>query len=88
MVTDFIMMGVTGLSFRVCTSEIFTTVSKDAWSLIAPNTGCFDCPPVNQSRFALSATLRAEQRERRGATRRQTAPMTCTPLPPLRRART
>ena len=57
-VTEIILTGVRGLSSRVGTLEILTQRSSDAWSTTFPKTGCFDSPPVNQSRFLLLATLR------------------------------
>ena len=43
-VTEIILIGSTGLSSRVRTSEILTARSKEALSTSLPKTGCFDCP--------------------------------------------
>merc|ERR1739845_204993 len=51
----FILIGSTGLSFRVFTLEIFVATSMP--EVILPNTGCFDAPGENQSRLLLFATL-------------------------------
>ena len=56
MVMEFILMGTTGLSRTVLTLEMAVATSMPSVTL--PKTGCFDCPPENQSRFALFATLR------------------------------
>jgi hypothetical protein len=48
-VTEFILTGVFGQSSLVGTCEIFTIVSKEAWSTQAPKTGCLDSPGLNQS---------------------------------------
>ena len=50
-VIEFMTTGFTGMSPRpVRTFEIALTTSMPL--LIFPNTGCFDCPPENQSRLA------------------------------------
>merc|ERR1712060_208744 len=54
-VMEFILMGVLGLSLLVGTVEIEVTTSIPEMTL--PNTGCFDGPGLNQSKFLLFATL-------------------------------
>merc|ERR1740139_690125 len=51
----FMRIGFTGLSFDVFTFEIAVTTSMPL--VILPNTGCFEDPGENQSRFLLLATF-------------------------------